>query len=130
MGRTSRSLTVAISARTTPQAPRAWSRAARPAAAVHPLAIEAVAEIGIDISGQRSKGLDEYLGKVHFGFLITVCDRAAATCPTFPGVGRRLHWSLEDPAAATGTRDEQLAVFRASRDQLAEFIDTFAAEQS
>ncbi len=94
---------------------------------VNPLAIAAMAEIGIDISGQRAKGLDEYLGRRHFGYLITVCDHAAANCPIFPGVATRLHWSLVDPAAAEGTEAERLEVFRRVRDELARLIEEFAA---
>lgn len=98
--------------------------------AVHPLAIEAMAEIGIDISGQRAKSVAEYLGKEHFGHLITVCDRAAANCPTFPGVARRLHWSLADPAAAEGDHEARLAVFREVRDRLVALIDEFVADHT
>jgi len=97
---------------------------------VHPLAIEAMEEIGIDISGQRAKSLNEYLGKEQFGYLVTVCDHAAATCPTFPGVANRMHWSLTDPAAAEGDREEQLEVFRRVRDRLATLIDEFIADQT
>lgn len=97
--------------------------------AVHPMAVAAMAEIGVDIGGQRSKSLTEYLGNQHFGYLITVCDHAAANCPMFPGVATRLHWSLVDPAAAEGGDDERMAVFRRVRDQLAELIDEFIADQ-
>ena len=97
---------------------------------VHPLAVGVMAEIGIDIGAQRSKSLMEYLGKEHFGYLITVCDHAAANCPTFPGVANRLHWSLADPAAAEGDREAQLEVFRRVRDRLARLIDEFIADQS
>ena len=97
--------------------------------AVHPMAVAAMAEIGIDISGQRSKSLTEYLGKEHFGYLITVCDHAAANCPMFPGVANRLHWSLVDPAAAEGSDEERMEVFRRVRDRLAALIDEFLADQ-
>jgi arsenate reductase (thioredoxin) len=96
---------------------------------VHPMAVAAMAEIGIDISGQRSKSLTEYLGKEHFGYLITVCDHAAANCPMFPGVANRLHWSLVDPAAAEGDDEERMDVFRLVRDRLAALIDEFLADQ-
>jgi arsenate reductase len=95
---------------------------------VHPMAVAAMAEIGVDISGQRSKSLTEYLGKEHFGYLITVCDHAAANCPMFPGVANRFHWSLVDPAAAEGDDDERMAVFRRVRDRLAALIDEFVAD--
>lgn len=96
---------------------------------IHPMAVAAMAEIGVDISGQRSKSLTEYLGTQHFGYLVTVCDHAAANCPMFPGVATRLHWSLVDPAAAEGDDDERMAVFRHVRDQLAKLIDEFIADQ-
>ena len=96
---------------------------------VHPMAVAAMAEIGVDISGQRSKSLAEYLGKESFGFLITVCDHAAANCPVFPGSAERLHWSLADPAAAEGSDEERMAAFRRARDSLAALIDAFLAER-
>jgi len=94
---------------------------------IKPLAISAMAEIGIDISGQHSKDIAGYLGQMHFGYLITVCDRANANCPIFPGVSQRLHWSLDDPAEAEGTDQERLAVFRRVRDELASHIEAFVA---
>jgi len=97
--------------------------------AVHPMAVTAMAEIGVDISGQRSKSLTEYLGKEHFGYLITVCDHAAANCPMFPGVANRLHWSLVDPAAAEGGDEERMGMFRRVRDRLAALVDEFLADQ-
>jgi arsenate reductase len=96
---------------------------------VHPMAIAAMVEIGVDISAQRSKSLAEYLGTERFGYLITVCDHAAANCPMFPGIASRLHWSLVDPAAAEGDDDERMALFRRVRDQLAALIDEFIADQ-
>jgi arsenate reductase (thioredoxin) len=94
---------------------------------VHPMAVEVMAEVGVDIGAQRAKSVEEFLGRRHFGYLITVCDDADANCPTFPGVGTRLHWSLVDPAAAEGSRDERLEVFRRVRDQLTSLIEEFAA---
>jgi arsenate reductase (thioredoxin) len=85
---------------------------------VHPLAIEAMREIGIDIGGHRSKTLDAFVGQP-WDFVITVCDHANERCPLFPGAIRRLHWSFEDPSAATGTEAERLAVFRRVRDAIA-----------
>lgn len=84
---------------------------------VRPLAITAMAEVGIDISGQRSKTLERYVGEP-FDAVITVCDQAAEACPVFPGARKRLHWSFPDPSRATGTPDEQLAVYRAVRDAI------------
>jgi len=94
---------------------------------VKPLAVTAMAEIGIDINGQQSKDIAGYLGHVHFGYLITVCDRANANCPIFPGVSRRLHWSLDDPAGAEGSEAERMDVFRRVRDKLSAHIDEFIA---
>ncbi len=84
---------------------------------VRPLAIKAMAEKGIDISGQRSKVLTEYLGEP-FDYVITVCDQANESCPVFPGAKTRLHWSFPDPSKATGTEAEQLAVYREVRDAI------------
>ena len=84
---------------------------------MNPLTIQVMKEAGIDVSGQRSKGISEYLGKVLFQYLITVCDDAEKNCPTvWPGVNVRLHWSFEDPAKFEGTIDEKLAKFRQVRD--------------
>jgi len=89
---------------------------------VRPLAIKAMAELGIDISGQESKTLDRYLGDP-FEYVITVCDQAAEACPVFPGARQRLHWSLPDPSKATGTEDEQFAVYRQVRDTIRQRIE-------
>ncbi len=84
---------------------------------VRPLAIRALAELGIDIAGQESKTLDRFLGEP-FDAVITVCDAANEACPVFPGAARRLHWSFDDPSRATGTEEEQLAVYRRVRDAI------------
>jgi arsenate reductase (thioredoxin) len=84
---------------------------------VHPLAIEAMHELGIDISTQRSKTFDEYKGEV-FDYVITVCDQANESCPVFPGKTQRIHWSFDDPSKATGTHEQRLAVFRRVRDEI------------
>jgi arsenate reductase (thioredoxin) len=89
---------------------------------VRPLAIQAMDEFGIDISGQESKTLEGYLGKP-FDYVITVCDSANEACPVFPGARRRLHWSFEDPAQATGTEEERLRVFRSVRNRIRERIE-------
>jgi arsenate reductase (thioredoxin) len=84
---------------------------------INPLTIEVMAERGFDLSGQRAKGLSEYLGRVHFGYLVNMCERAEADCPkTFPGMGTRLDWSIEDPAAFEGSEEERRAKFRQVRD--------------
>ena len=84
---------------------------------VRPLAIRVMAEIGIDISGQQSKTLDRYLGEP-FDDVITVCDAANEACPIFPGAKQRRHWSFEDPSKATGSGDDQMAVYRRVRDEI------------
>jgi arsenate reductase len=84
---------------------------------VRPMAIRAMAELGIDISHQESKTLDRYLGEP-FDDVITVCDTAAEACPVFPGATRRRHWSIEDPSKATGSEAEQLEVYRRVRDEI------------
>ncbi len=89
---------------------------------LNPLAVEAMREIGIDISRQTSKDVATLLGQ-HIPYVVTVCDHARERCPIFPGTWKFLHWSLEDPAAATGTREQKLAVFRRIRDQLITNID-------
>lgn len=98
--------------------------------AIHPLAIRAMAELGIDISeaaGHRAKGLTELAGQL-FDLVVTVCDDAAEECPFFPGARRQVHWGFLDPSAATGSEEERLAIFREVRDAIAARIDRFIAE--
>lgn len=92
---------------------------------VRPEAIDVMQEIGIDISGHRSKSVDEFLGQ-KFRYVITVCDNAKESCPVFPGRAERIHWSFQDPAEAQGTEEERRAVFRRIRDQIADRVRTFA----
>jgi arsenate reductase (thioredoxin) len=89
---------------------------------VRPLAIKALAELGIDISGQQSKTLDRYVNEP-FDDVITVCDTAAEACPIFPGAVHRRHWSFEDPSKATGSEEEQLEIYRRVRDQIRSHIE-------
>lgn len=97
---------------------------------VNPLTVIVMDEVEIDISRQRSKGIDTYLGKVLFQYLITVCDDADKNCPTvWPGVNTRLHWSFEDPARFEGTEEEKLAKFREVRDLIEKRIKEWVAEQ-
>jgi arsenate reductase len=91
---------------------------------VHPLAIRAMAEIGIDLGGHSSKTLDRFLNE-HWDYVITVCDRANESCPYFPAAGERLHWSFEDPSAAEGTEEDRLAKFRRIRDEIREKLAWF-----
>lgn len=94
---------------------------------VHPLAIAAMKRIGIDISGHESKIVDRFGGRV-FDIVVTVCDLARATCPFVPARRKQLHWSLEDPASATGTPEQQLAVFEKVRDEIRRRIEETFAE--
>ncbi len=84
---------------------------------VHPLAVRAMAESGIDISDARSKSLDQFTGQ-DFDYVITVCDAANESCPVFPGDPTRIHWSFEDPSAATGTEEDRYQKFREIRNLL------------
>jgi len=89
-------------------------------------AIEVMRQIGIDISGHRSKSVDEFVDH-EFDFVITVCDNANENCPIFPGKARRIHWSFTDPAAVDGTDEERLAAFRDVRDQIKERLEILAS---
>lgn len=91
---------------------------------VRPQAMAVMKEIGIDISSHRSKCLDEFLDQ-QFDYIITVCDNANQTCPTFPGNATRLHWSFDDPAEAQGTEEQVLAVFRRVRDKIFQRLRSF-----
>jgi arsenate reductase len=76
-------------------------------------------EEGINLDGHYAKSLSDYMHKVQFGYLITVCSQAEEQCPSsFPGMGQRLHWNLEDPAAFTGSDEKKIAKFREIRDQI------------
>ena len=96
---------------------------------VRPEAIAVMKEIGIDISGQRSKSVDEFAGQ-SMDYVVTVCDNARDNCPLFPAATERLHWSLEDPAAVQGSEEERLAAFRRIRDQLHERVKTFFRDRA
>jgi arsenate reductase len=96
------------------------------ATAVRPEALQVMAELGIDISGQRSKRLDRYLGDA-FDWVITVCDRARESCPVFPGATQSLHWDFDDPAAVDGADEVRLAAFRRIRDEIDGEIRAFVA---
>ena len=94
---------------------------------VNPDAVRVMAERGIDISGQHSKAVAQLAGH-HFGYVITVCDQAGEACPVFPGAARRLHWSHDDPARATGPEADRLAAFRRVRDLIEADVRRFAIE--
>ncbi|MGH7127259.1 MAG: arsenate reductase ArsC [Planctomycetaceae bacterium] len=102
------------------------SAGAKPAGFVHPMAVEAMREIGIDISGQRSKSIHEFLppqGEPP-DRIISVCDSAARECPVFPGEVERLHWPFEDPTHAEGSPEDTLAWVRRVRDEIRATIET------
>lgn len=105
---------------------RVASAGSRPGGYVHPLAIRAMAEIGLDLSSHRSKHLDEFLG-TPVETVITVCGNADQACPVFPGQVNRYHWGFDDPAHATGSEEEQLAVFRRVRDEIRRVFEAYAA---
>ncbi len=91
---------------------------------LNPNAVRAMSGIGIDISGARSKSVDEFLGQ-KFEYVITVCDNAKESCPIFPGVGKQVHHSFPDPAAAAA--DEQIPLFRQVRDEIQTWLSDFIA---
>lgn len=93
---------------------------------VRPEAIEVMREIGIDISGHRSKSVDEFTGQ-EFDYVITVCDNANEQCPIFPGNTQRIHWSFQDPASARGDNEARLAVFRRIRDEIRARLRTLSS---
>ena len=102
------------------------SAGSKPAGYVHPKAIQVLQEIGIDISGHRSKSMNEFLAQ-RIDTVITVCGNADQACPMFPGQVHRYHWGFDDPAHAIGTDEEVLAVFRRVRDQIRLVFEAYAA---
>jgi len=93
---------------------------------VRPEAVEAMREIGIDISGHRSKSADEFTGQ-QFDYIITVCDNAKESCPVFPGQAKRIHQSFEDPPPeSVGDYESRLKIFRRVRDEIREWLKEFA----
>lgn len=102
------------------------SAGSKPAGYVHPKAIAALAELKIDLSGHRSKHLDEFLAQP-IDTVITVCGKADQVCPVFPGQAHRYHWGFDDPAHATGTEEQVMAEFRRVRDRIKLVFEAFAA---
>jgi arsenate reductase len=96
---------------------------------VRPEAVEAMREVGVDISGQRSKSVDEFAGQ-EFDYMITVCDNARQRCPVFPGRTERIHWSFDDPAAAAGDEAARLPAFRRVRNEIEKSLREFVSRQS
>jgi arsenate reductase (thioredoxin) len=97
---------------------------------INPFARKVMEEIGLDLSGQHSKGVRQFLGHGHFGYVITVCAQAESQCPIFPGASIRLHWPFEDPAAFQGTEEQKLNKFREIRDQIHVRIESWLRELS
>lgn len=95
---------------------------------VHPLAIKAMQDLGIDISNQHAKGIEAFADQPPMDLVITVCDEAQEACPLFPNARRQIHWGFPDPSQATGSEEERLAVFRHIRDQIATKIDQFLGQ--
>jgi arsenate reductase len=95
---------------------------------VQPHAVQAMKEIGIDISGQSAKDIRSFDGK-RFDYVVTLCDRARGTCPFFAGAREYIHKGFEDPAAAVGSDEKSLAAFRRVRDQIREWIETRFGDQ-
>jgi len=107
-----------------------YSAGTKPAERVHPKAVQAMQEVGIDLSGHRPKTVDQFLNQ-SFDYVITVCDHAKETCPVFTGnVKHRLHIGFDDPAEATGSEDEIYAVFRRVRDEIREQFKKFYEEKN
>ncbi len=102
------------------------SAGSKPAGYVHALAVKVMQEIDIDISGHRSKHLNEFLQQP-VETVITVCGNADQVCPVFPGQVNRYHWAFDDPAKAEGTDEEKLAVFRRVRDEMRKVFEAYAA---
>jgi arsenate reductase len=96
---------------------------------VRPEAIAVMNEVGIDISGHRSKSVDEFSGR-QLDYVVTVCDNARESCPVFPGTSKRLHWPFDDPAAVSGSEEERKAAFRKVRDQIHDRIMVFLGEST
>ncbi|MDD5254917.1 MAG: arsenate reductase ArsC [Candidatus Omnitrophica bacterium] len=98
-------------------------------ASVNPLAVKVMQEAGVDISRQESKPVSLFL-KQQFDFVITVCDNARQACPFFPGTYKAIHWDIEDPAAAQGSEEEKLTVFRKIRERIRERVASFIENES
>lgn len=103
-----------------------FSAGSQPSGYVHPLAIRAMAEIGMDITAGASKSVDLFREEL-FDIAVTVCDNARDACPYFPGAGQQFHWPFDDPAEAMGTDEEQMQVFRRVRDEITAKIKSFLA---
>lgn len=97
---------------------------------INPYTRKVMAELGDDLKGHYAKDVAQFVGKVHFGYVITVCDNADKNCPIFPGIAQRMHWSFEDPAHFVGSDEEKTAKFREVRDQIRNRILGWLKEQN
>jgi ArsR family transcriptional regulator, arsenate/arsenite/antimonite-responsive transcriptional repressor / arsenate reductase (thioredoxin) len=93
------------------------SAGSAPGPEIHPMAVNALAKLGISVIGQRPKPLQRFLDE-EFDYVITVCDRSAERCPVFPGDPERIHWSFDDPAAVTGSDEERQRAFNTTASQM------------
>lgn len=100
------------------------SAGSKPSGYVHPLAIQAMHDLDIDITANTSKSLDQFRDE-EFDLIVTVCDNAKESCPVFPGAKQTFHWPFDDPADATGTDDDKMVVFRRVRDEIKDKIQTY-----
>jgi arsenate reductase len=100
------------------------SAGSKPAGYVHPMAIEAMREVQLDLSGATSKSLTQFDGQ-SFDYVVTVCDNAKEDCPVFPAVAKMVHWSFDDPASATGNDEQKMRVFRRVRDEIRHRVRRF-----
>jgi arsenate reductase len=89
---------------------------------IHPTVYQVMEEVGLDLDGHTAKGVDEFLNKMYFGILITVCEKAEEKCPTLPGLGERQYWPVEDPVVIEGSEEEKLEAFRRARDEIKQHI--------
>jgi arsenate reductase len=100
------------------------SAGSKPAGYVHPMAIEAMREVQLDLTGATSKSLTQFDGQ-SFDYVVTVCDNAKEDCPVFPAVAKMVHWSFDDPASATGNDEQKMRVFRRVRDEIRHRVRRF-----
>ena len=102
----------------------AESAGSKPAGYVHEMAVKAISEIGLDISQAESKSVDQFVNEP-FDLVVTVCDNAKESCPTWPGAQNIVHWPFDDPADATGSADEKMEFFRRVRDEISDKIRAY-----
>lgn len=106
-----------------------YSAGTTPKAEIFPPVVEAMREIGLDMSGQKPKGVEAFLGRVYFDKVVIVCDGAERNCPSIFGASQRLFWPFDDPAAATGSDEEVLAECRRIRNEISDRIAGWLKDQ-